>query len=158
MALRGTTFQRIGAPAPPAPPPALAKIGRIDLATLRVRVPDKARLALQALTAPGGSFALSPINWVGLAVGVAIWCAAFFVLGVLVITLTFDEVSMDASLPSPAPHSMPPALLLTPLVHVSLEPLVIEPLAPAMPISPRATPHAAGRPPLVLPTLHAPTK
>jgi len=166
MILRGTSFQQINAPPPPAapppaPPPAFAKI-RGGLAALRV--PDKARpqarqmarLAWQALTAPGGALAAMMV----------IWCAAFFVLGALVVTLAFDEVRVDALLRPPAP-SAPPGLL-TPLVHVSIEPLVHEPLvlkplareplASETPTLTRATPRPASRPPLVVPTPSALTK
>ena len=169
MILRGTSFQQINAPPPPsappsapppapppappsAPPPAFAKI-RGGLAALRVL---RARLAWQALTAPGGALAAMMV----------IWCAAFFVLGALVVTLAFDEVRVDALLRPPAP-SAPPGLL-TPLVHVSIEPLVHEPLvlkplareplASETPTLTRATPRPASRPPLVVPTPSALTK
>jgi len=92
------------------------------------------------------------LDWIALAVVAAIWGAAFFVLGVLVVTLTFDEVSLDAlprSASSPTPRSTLPALLLTPLVHVGIEPLfTVTPATPAP--QPRATPAATRRPPVII--------
>jgi hypothetical protein len=165
MILRGTTFQRVGAPAPPPAPPELP-VAHDTPTQPSLRKPTsfaitlaRARPALQALITPRGPFNLAPIDWVGLVGVAAIWCAAFFLLGVLVVMLAFPEVSLDAlsrsaSSPTPrdAPSSTLPALLHTPLVHVGLEPLVHEPLASATPTPPRATPRATGRPPLVLPT------
>ena len=86
------------------------------------------------------------LDWIALAVVAAIWGAAFFVLGVLVVTLAFDEVSEDAILASPARRapSYPP-----PVSHYA-------PLAPTVAATPRAAP--PGRVLLVLPAPRAPAK
>ena len=148
MVLRGTYYQRKATP-PPAPPPVVH-----DAPTQ----PGIRRPSPVAITFAKIRFfflACSPIERAA-ALGVAsIWFLALLVLLLIAGILSYDMFLANKDL-SPTPRSTlrstPPALLLTPLVHVGLEPLVHEPLASATPTPPRATPRVTGRPPLVLPT------
>ena len=155
MILRGTLFREVPVLSLPSAPPELPVAHDAPTQpSLRKPTPlavtlARARPALQALITPRGPFNLAPIDWVGLAGVAAIWCAVFFLLGVLVVTLTFDEVSLDAILPSSptpryAPRSTLPALLLTPLVHVGLEPLASATPTPPPRHTTRNGPPAAG--------------
>ena len=85
------------------------------------------------------------VAWLGVA---SIWCLVL--LGLLLIAgiLSYDIFLANKDL-SPTPRSTLPALLLTPLVHVGIEPLLsATPATPAP--QPRATPAAARRPPVII--------
>jgi hypothetical protein len=93
--------------------------------------------------------ACSPTERAALLGVFSIWCLVL--LGLLLIAgiLSYDTFLANKDL-SPTPRSTqrstPPALLLTPLVHVGIEPLFTATPAP----QPRATPAAARRPPVII--------
>jgi hypothetical protein len=138
MVLRGTYYQRKATP-PPAPPPVVH-----DTPTQPgIRRPSSAAITIAKIRF--FFLACSPIERAA-ALGVAsIWLLGLLVLLLIAGILSYDLFLANKDL-SPTPRSTLPALLLTPLVHVGLEPLFTATPAP----QPRATPAATRRPPVII--------
>ena len=143
MLQTGTHFfepQTLQAALPPTPPPVAH-----DAPTQ----PGVRRLSPAAITIAKIRFfflACSPIERAA-ALGVAsIWCLALLVLLLIAGILSYDLFLANKDL-SPTPRSTLPALLLTPLVHVGIEPLFT-----VTPATPAPQPHATQtrRPPVII--------
>jgi hypothetical protein len=145
MLQTGTHFfepQTLQAALPPTPPP----VAHDAPTQPGIRRPSPAAITIAKIRF--FFLACSPIERAA-ALGVAsIWCLALLVLLLIAGILSYDLFLANKDL-SPTPRSTLPALLLTPLVHVGIEPLfTATPAIPAM--QPRATPAATRRPPVII--------
>ena len=150
MLQTGTHFfepQTLQAALPPTPPP----VAHDAPTQPGIRRPSSAAITIAKIRF--FFLACSPIERAA-ALGVAsIWCLALLVLLLIAGILSYDIFLANKDL-SPTPRSTLrstlPALLLTPLVHVGIEPLFTATPATQPPAIPRATPAGARRPPVII--------